>query len=76
MHLYDPTAGIKSIEYYPAEKVWYFPSKGHIAFSAADLSVDKYLLPEEPLERLGPIQRTTADCGPLAVFAARVARLA
>lgn len=33
-----------------------------------------YEIPEEPLLRLGAIQKTSADCGPLCLYAARFAR--
>lgn len=68
--IYDPPSGVRSLEYGPAQKVWYFPKPKYLESSAADLSKDGYKILQEPLQQLGPIQRNPADCGPLSLFAA------
>lgn len=74
--LYVPSQGLKEIEYGSAQRVWYFQAPSILRLEAASLSLDKYRLPRESLQRLGPIQgnQNPTDCGPLSVFAAKVAK--
>lgn len=74
--LYVPSQGLKEIPYGSAQRVWYFQAPSILRLEAANLSIDKYQLPREPLQRLGPIQgnQNPYDCGPLSVYAAKVAK--
>lgn len=74
--LYVPSQGLKEINYGSAQRVWYFQAPSVIRLEAAHLSIDKYQLSREPLQKLGPIQgnQNPTDCGPLSVYAAKVAK--
>lgn len=74
--LYVPSQGLKEIPYGSAQRVWYFKAPSSIRLEAAYLSIDKYKLPRKPLQNLGPIQgnQNPYDCGPLSVYAAKVAK--
>lgn len=76
LRYYNPAEGLREIAYGSAQRVWYFLGDSRLKLQAADLSLDKYRILEEPLDQLGPIQRphNPYDCGPLAVFAARLSR--
>ena len=75
LRFYDPEKGIRTITYYSAQRVWYFPTPGHLKIAAGDLSTDSYKILEEPLDQLGLTMKNAVDCGPLSIFAARLVKL-
>lgn len=70
--LYSPVGGLVSPPLSGKDhQLFYFPGDGRSILDWQRFQAENphYQLQAEPLQRLGPIQTTPADCGPLCLFA-------
>lgn len=79
MRIYDPMSGVGDVSTDTRRHIHYSMGEGLMRLSKdgfwnfGRLLDDNYSLPDEPLQKLGAIQTDPWNCGPLAVYAAKIA---